>query len=141
MTKLYFPDVALALLILATEYSSGKDVDVFKERHVVTNFWTECSPFGITFSPVLAITAAESQTSTLRLPAPIAVAGVQTGGEADKQTSRQTAQRVHTDACALSVYFSRIKLGHTPYLCCRFFFSLLQLYHSHANTHRDPGFL
>lgn len=61
----------------------------------MTNFWTECSPFGIAFSLALSITAAESQTSALRLPAPAVVTGVQTNRKADKLYSTRTHVHAH----------------------------------------------
>lgn len=42
----------------------------------------------------------------------------------NQQESRQTVQHMHTRACTLFVYFSRVKLGHTLY-CAVFFFSFL----------------
>lgn len=41
----------------------------------------------------------------------------------NRQGSRQTVQHMHTRACTLFVYFSHMKLGHTPYLRCHFFLS------------------
>lgn len=93
--------------------SSGKVVEVFKERHVVTNFWTERSPFGIAFSPALSITAAESQTYTLRLSVPVTLMSIQNNMESYK---------LHTNAHTLSVDFSRIKLVHIHHFCFRFSF-------------------
>lgn len=53
----------------------------------------------------------------------------------NRRGSRQTAQQVHTQARTLSVDFSRIKLGHTPYLCCRFFFFSFCSTITHMQTH------
>lgn len=100
--------------------SSSKVVDVFKERHVVTNFWTERSPFGIAFSPALSITAAESQTSTLRLSAPVTLTSIQNNRESCKLRT-------------LSADFSRIKLVHIHHLCLCFSFCS-SIAHSQRHT-------
>lgn len=93
--------------------SSRKVEDVFKERHMVTNFWTERSPFGIAFSPALSITATESQTSTLRLSAPVTLMSIQ---------NKRESSKLHTNVRTLSVEFSRIKLVHIHRLCFCFSF-------------------
>lgn len=82
---------------------------VFKERHVVTNFWTERGPLGIAVSLVLSITAAESQTFTPRLSAPVVLTSIQSNREADKLNIRpHKCERFLSTSRALNLCTHRI---------------------------------